>query len=235
MIVKILLFPLAIILVLYFVIAKVVPSAQAITVTKEAIVQAEEKLVDAQNQLQQVHDFKQTIEEHPKEVAYVADFVPNNQREEILLSDISQLADDNNISLFSVSFTGNNQKTSNNTDVKFIGANLVASGSYEDFKRFTHQLFRIKRLYDFKTIDLTKSEKEIEAAIVEGEEIQPQGLNLSGNISFTYGYVPGLGEVSATTMSESINFDLINTVAQTTANTEPLVVDSSQRSNPFLP
>ncbi len=109
---------------------------------------------------------------------------------------------------------------------------MVVSGTYEDFKKFTHNLFRIKRLYNFKTFDLVKSDKEKK----EGEtpEVSP-GLILSGTISFTYEYMPGLGQVSAATIGRPINFELIDIISQATANTDPLVSEPATRTNPFLP
>lgn len=236
MIIRILLFPVILLLVLYFIIAQVVPSAKAISATKDSIEQQEETLVMAQARLDKVTAFQQDIESHSDEMDYVRDFVPNDQREEILLSDISQLAEETGISLFSVGFSGGRHDVSGgaseNGQSNLIEGKMIASGSYDSFQDFTHKLFRIKRLYAFKTFDLTKSEQEKKD---EGEEAVEQELMLSGVISFAYGYIPGMGEISPSSIGNPINFDLINTVMNATTNTEPLVSEKTNRPNPFLP
>lgn len=237
MIIRILLFPVILLLVLYFIIAQVVPSAKAISATKDSIEQQEETLAMAQARLDKVTAFQQEIESHSDEMDYVKDFVPNDQREEILLSDISQLAEETGISLFSVGFSEGRHDVRSGaaTDGQshLIEGKMIVSGSYDDFQEFTHKLFRMKRLYTFKTFDLTKSEQEEKND--EGEEAVEQELMLSGVISFAYGYIPGMGEISPSSIGNPINFDLINTVMNATANTEPLVSEKTNRSNPFLP
>ncbi len=118
MIIKMLLFPVVLLLVLYFIIAKIVPATQDISATKSNITQEEKKLTIANEQLKKIENFKQQIQQHPDEVDYTMDFLPNDQKEEILLSDISQIAEKNNISLFSVSFAegGQGVRSSAKTD-----------------------------------------------------------------------------------------------------------------------
>jgi len=235
MIIRILLFPVILLLVLYFVIAQVVPSAKAISATKDSIEQQETTLATARKHLNKVTSFQQDIQAHSAEMDYVMNFVPNDQREEILLSDISQLAEQTGISLFSVGFSEGRQDVRSGaaTDGRpyLIEGKLIASGSYDNFQSFMHKLFRMKRLYSFKTFDLTKNEQKE----VEGEEAVPQELMLSGVVSFAYGYIPGVGTISPASIGDSINFDLISTVMNATSNTEPLVAEKSNRPNPFLP
>jgi len=235
MIIRILLFPVILLLVLYFIIAQVVPSVNAISVTKGSIEKQEAELAKSETRLKKVTAFQQDIEMHDAEMDYVMDFVPNNQREEILLSDISQLADETNINLFSVGFSEGRQdvRSEASTDGKpyLIEGKMIVSGTYDEFQSFMHKLFRMKRLYSFKTFDLTKNEQVKE----DGEEAVQQDLMLSGVVSFTYGYIPGVGAISPASIGDPINFDLINTVMNATANTDPLVVETKNRPNPFLP
>ena len=148
---------------------------------------------------------------------------------------ISQLAKETNISLFSVGFSEGRHDVRSGaaTDGRphLIEGKMIVSGSYDNFQKFTHKLFRMKRLYTFKTFDLTKSEQEKS----DDEEAVPQDLMLSGVISFAYGYIPGVGSIPPTSIGNPINFDLINTVMNATANTEPLVTEKTNRPNPFLP
>jgi len=237
MIIRILMFPVILLLVLYFIIAQVVPTARAISATKDNIVQVEKKLATAQRQLSEVQAFQSNIDAHPSEQAYVMDFVPNNQREEILLSDIDQLAKSTGVSLFSVGFSEGQQSVRSSAMTSgrphLIEGKMIISGTYENLKNFTHQLFRIKRLYSFKTFDLTKSDKKQKEG--EDEEATQQELVLSGVISFAYGYVPGMSQISPSDMDQSINFDFIDTIMQATSQTQPLVSEPENRKNPFLP
>ncbi len=236
MIIRILLFPIILLLVLYFVIAQVVPTAKAISTIKESIVQQQTKLKTAQERLDKVTAFQQNIDSHSSEMDYVKNFVPNDQREEILLSDMSQLAEESGVNLFSVGFSeGRNDVRSGATAGEqsfLIEGKMIVSGTYDNFQKFTHKLFRMKRLYLFKTFDLTKAEQKKQ----EGEEAgTPQDLILSSTISFAYGYIPGVGSISPTEIGNPINFDLIDTIMNATANTNPLVTEKANRSNPFLP
>jgi len=235
MIIRILLFPVILLLVLYFIIAQVVPSAKAISATKDSIEQQEAALARAQERLDKVTAFQQEIELHSAEMDYVMSFVPNDQREEILLSDISQLAEEANISLFSVGFSEGHHDVRSGaaTDGKthLIEGKMIVSGSYDDFQKFMHKLFRMKRLYTFKTFNLTKAEQKEN----DDEEDVSQTLMLSGVVSFAYGYIPGVGAISPTSIGNPINFELINTIMNATANTQPLVTEKTKRPNPFLP
>ncbi len=238
MIIRILLFPVILLLVLYFIIAQVVPSVKAASATKDSIKQQEELLAQAQARLDKVTAFQQEIQSHSTEMDYVKDFVPNDQREEILLSDISQLADESNVSLFSVGFSEGRSDVRSGaaTDGRsnLIEGKLIVNGSYDNFKTFMHKLFRMKRLYAFKTFELTKNEQEKDNK--EGEEdTSAQDLMLSGVVSFAYGYIPGVGAISPTSIGNPINFDLIDTVMNATSNTNPLVTEKTKRPNPFLP
>jgi Tfp pilus assembly protein PilO len=230
-----LLFPVVLLLVLYFVIAQVVPSAKAISATKDSIKQQEITLAKAKERLNKVTSFQQEIESHSQEMDYVMNFVPNDQREEILLSDISQMAQESGVNLFSVGFSEGRSDVRSGaaTDEKshLIEGKMIISGSYDNLKKFTHKLFRIKRLYTFKTFDLTKAEQKKK----DEEDATPQELVLSGVISFAYGYIPGVGAISPATIGTPINFDLIDTVMNATTNTQPLVTQKKNRPNPFLP
>ena len=95
-----------------------------------------------------------------------------------------------------------------------------------------NKMFLIKRLYQFKTFDLTKIEQE-KIEELEGEE--KQELMLSGVLSFAYSYIPGVGTINPTNIGDPIDFDLINTVMKATAQTELLKTEESYRANPFLP
>ncbi len=239
MIIRILLFPVILLLVLYFIIAQVVPSVKAASATKDSIKQQEELLTQAQARLNKVTVFQQEIQSHATEMNYVKDFVPNDQREEILLSDISQLAEESNVSLFSVGFSEgrNDVRSGAATDGRpnLIEGKLIVNGSYDNFKTFMHKLFRMKRLYAFKTFELTKNEQKKNDK-KEGEEDAPeQDLMLSGVVSFAYGYIPGVGAISPTSIGNPINFSLIDTTMNATSNTEPLVTEKTNRPNPFLP
>jgi Tfp pilus assembly protein PilO len=233
MIIKILLFPAVLLLVLYFIIAQVVPTAQDISRTKKEITKEEQKLQQAQEDVARAEAFKTEVASHPQEQSFITKFIPNNQKEEILLSDVSQLATQNNINLFSMGFSQGRKATngdSTSNESYLIEGKMIVSGTYEDMKQFMHQMFRIKRLYAFKTFDLTKIEQD---APEDGEPVPT--LLLSGVVSFAYGYMPGMGEVSSSAAQQSINFDLITTVMNASSDTKPLVTETKYRINPFLP
>jgi len=239
MIVKMLIFPVILLIILYFSIAFIVPTAKLIPKAKEDIAQKEATLAKAKKQLGEVQAFQQDIDGHPAEVEYISDFVPNNQREEILLSDISQLAKESGVNLFSVGFSEGRAKTVSKSDgetdinqAQFIESKMIASGNYDSFKKFAHKLFRIKRLYDFKTFDLSKVEQKKNE---DGEEQQNSEPVLNGTISFTYEYIPGKAQVSFNSIGKSIDYELINAIMNSTSQTSPLVPEPNNRKNPFLP
>ncbi len=236
MIIKILLFPVILLLVLYFIIAQVVPTAKSISAQKALIAQEQEKLQAAQARLQKVQDFQNNIDAHPDEMAYVNDFVPNDQKQELLLSDIAQLAEQSGINLFSVGFSDSERSVSSANDnaERVIEAKLIVNGTYENFKAFADRLFRMRRLYAFKTFDITKGEQRT-VNVEGGENENAQGLVLSGVISFAYHYIPGKAQLPPSSIGKPINYDLIDTVMQATAQTNPLVPQPNNRPNPFLP
>ncbi len=235
MIIRILLFPVILLLVLYFVIALVVPTTRSISAEKKTVEQRTIALDTAQKKLGDVKAYVQEVSSHSREKDFVSDFVPNDQREEILLSDISQLAEKTGVSLFSVGFSEGRQdvRSSAAADEKahLIEGKMIVSGTYENFKKFSHELFHVKRLYAFKTFDLTKVELEKK----EGEENTPQEQMLSGVVSFAYGYIPGQAQINPTTFTQKTNFDFIDGVIKATTQTKPLESRPTNRSNPFLP
>jgi Tfp pilus assembly protein PilO len=230
MIIKILLFPVILLLVLYFIIAKVVPTAQAITTAKKQIEIETISLNKAIQQVQKAEAFEQEVQSRTQEKDFLMDFVPNNKKEEILISDISQLATSTNVNLFSIGFSAGSGRGVNSDKPQSLEGKMIVSGTYESIKQFMHQLFRIKRLYGFKTLDLTKIEQE------KTEDGQPQTeLMLSSVVSFSYDYIPGVAEVSPAIADEEINFSLIDTVMNAIATTQPLNTEEKYRANPFLP
>ena len=236
MIVKMLAFPAILLLVLYFAIVHIVPTAKNISKANQAIVEREKSLLTAKEQLGKVKAFQQEIDEHSTEVEYISEFVPNDQREEILLSDIAQLAEESGVNLFSVGFSEGRANTASGATSKsrLIEGKMIASGTYDNFKKFAHKLFRIKRLYGFKTFDLSKVEQKKQKED-EGEETQNSELLLNGTISFTYEYIPGKVQVSSGDIGQSIDFNLIDTIMSSTAQTNELVSEPNNRKNPFLP
>ncbi|MFA5986250.1 MAG: type 4a pilus biogenesis protein PilO [Parcubacteria group bacterium] len=237
MIIRMLLFPVILLLVLYFVIALVVPTSRSISTEKKTVVQKKEMLAKAQEKQKNVNAFVDTVKSHPEEKSFVMDFVPNDQREEIILSDISQLAEKSGVSLFSVGFSEGRQDVRSSAaadqQAYLIEGKMIASGTYEEFKKFSYELFHLKRLYAFKTLELTKVEKEKSEGGAAVDMQQEQML--SGVISFAYGYIPGQAQVNPSTFDQKTDFDSIDTVMKATAQTNPLVSQSTNRPNPFLP
>ncbi len=237
MIIRILMFPVILLLVMYFVIGQVVPIWKSVSAEKQLIIQKEESLAAANSKLNSVKSFVQSVKSHSTEVDFVNDFVPNDQREEILLSDVSQLAEKTGVSLFSMGFAEGRQdvKSSAATDQAsyLIEGKMLVSGTYESVKKFSNELFHLKRLYAFKTFELTKVEKK---DAKEGEEdAVPQEQLLSGVITFAYGYIPGEEKIDPTYFNQVVDYDLIDTVMNSSAETDKLVTEPKQRVNPFLP
>lgn len=235
MIIRILLFPIILLLVLYFVIGLVVPISKAISAQK-ILVAEKQKTLDRTNQrLNAVNAFVDEVNAHPDEQEFVMDFVPNDQREEIILSDVSQLAEKSGVSLFSVGFSeGRNDVRSGAAGggAYLIEGSMIVSGTYDNFKKFSHELFHMKRLYKFKTFELAKVEEEKK----EGEETPASTeKQLSGVISFAYGYIPGEAELDVASFTGEADFDFVNNVMTATTQTKPLVSQPTKRANPFLP
>lgn len=231
MIIRMLMFPVILLLVLYSVISLVIPTYQEITAEKTNIEAKMKTKTDAEQQLNQVNVVAKSVESHPEEKDFVLSFVPSDQQEENLLNDISQLATKANVSLFSVGFgkDGSDINDAADQSLQYIGGQIIASGSYENIKKFSEELFHMKRMYVFRGFELAKVEKNN----AEGEASQEQVL--SASISFAYGYIPGEMIVSATSMSKQIDYEKISAVMNSTVNTDPLGAELQQRNNPFLP
>lgn len=232
MIIKILMFPIILLLILYFAIAQVVPTYESIQLGKAKKIELEKDLQDANDRADQIDAFVQSVRSHASEKEFVLDFVPNDQKEEILINDIVQIAENSDIDLFSIGFAdgGNTKKVSGHT-ANLIEGRLIVSGTYNGFQKFFDQMFRLDRLYAFKTIDLVKPDKKEDA---EGGEVQSEQM-LNGTVTFAYGYAPGRIAVDPAVFSSDINYKLIGTVMQAVAPTNPLVAEPQNRENPFLP
>jgi Tfp pilus assembly protein PilO len=231
MILRILLFPVVLLLVLYFAIAQVVPTYQAIKAEQSNKEQKQKTLAAAEKKLAQVNQFVSDVESHSEEKDFTLTYLPNDQREEALINDIWQIAElsGETFNLFSIGFSdgGGTGQVSGHT-ARLIEGRLIVSGTYEEFQRFFDQMFRLDRLYTFKTIDLTKPERK-EQEEQEGPQI------LSGTVAFAYGYVPGEVAIDPTVFEQNIDYELISTIKDAVAPTEPLVTHPEQRNNPFLP
>lgn len=234
MIIRILMFPVVLFIVLYIVIGRVVPTVKNIGATRTEIATKKAELSEANTKLTKIKEFSASIDSHPQEQAFVLQFVPNNQREELILNDISQMANAAGVSLFSVGFAESRQDalsgaTASNR-ANYIEAKMIATGSYESFKNFADQLFRIKRLYAFKSFELSKQNNTTK----EGKDAATQDM-LDGVISFTYGYIPGQAHADPSTFQPIADFDDITTVMNAATRTEPLTPEPQHRPNPFLP
>jgi hypothetical protein len=222
-------------LMMYFTIGLMVPYYKEIAAQRVVNDQKEKSRDLALERQREVSQYVSDVASRDTEQEFVMDYVPNDQREEILLSDIAQLAENTGISLFSVGFSEGRDDmrsgTASDSRVNLIEGKMIASGSYENFKRFMNELFHMKRLYSFKTFDLTKADQE------ETDEAgaPPQEQMLSGVISFAYGFIPGTARVDAANFDASTDFTLIDTIMNASAQTAPLVSTSANRANPFLP
>lgn len=234
MIIRILMFPVILLIVLYIVIGHIVPTAKLISADRAEVATRTQERDAANEKLTKMTSFVNSIDQHPQEQEFVLHFVPNNQREEIILSDVSQMASDAGLSLFSVGFAEGRQDAQSGATAQnranYIEAKMIATGPYDAFKKFADQLFRIKRLYAFKSFELSK-QNQIQK---EGEAPVSQDM-LDGVVSFTYGYIPGQAHVDPVTFTPSVDFDQIGTVMRAATQTDPLVSEAQERPNPFLP
>lgn len=234
MIIRILMFPVMLLIVLYCVIALIMPTMKNISAEKANIEQKTLALEESNARLTKVKSMVSSVAAHEEEKDFVMDFVPNDQREEILLSDVSQLAEKSGIDLFSVGFSEGRQdvRSAAATDGRpyLIEGKMIASGSYEGFQKFYDELFHLKRLYTFKTVELTKADQEKK----EGEEAT-QNQILSGVISFAYGYIPGQVKIDPSQAQRDINYEKIDMVMNSSAQTDPLMAEPQKRDNPFMP
>ena len=234
MIIRILMFPVILLIVLYIVIGRVVPTAKLISADRVEVAAKTQELAEARDKLNRMNSFATSVEQHPEQRDFVLHFVPNNQREEIILSDVSQMAQDAGLWLFSVGFAEGRQDAQSGATAQnranYIEAKMIATGSYDAFKKFADQLFRIKRLYAFKTFELSK-QNQVQK---EGEAPVSQDV-LDGVVSFTYGYIPGQAHVDPVTFNPTVDFDKIDTVMNAATQTDPLVAEPQERPNPFLP
>jgi len=234
MIIRILMFPVILLIVLYIVIGRIAPTAKLISADRVEVAEKTQELSQANARLDKMKSFATSVDQHPQEQEFVLHFVPNNQREEIILSDVSQMAQDAGLSLFSFGFAEGRQDARSGAVAQnranYIEAKVIASGSYDAFKKFADQLFRIKRLYAFKAFELSKQEHVQK----EGEEPVSEDM-LDGVISFTYGYIPGQAHVDPTAFNPTVNFDDIKAIMNAATQTDPLITEAQERPNPFLP
>lgn len=234
MIIRILMFPVMLLIVLYCVIALIMPTMKEITAEKDTIEQKMTERDGAQQRLDKVKTIVASVNSHDAERGFVMNFLPTDQQEEILLSDVSQLATKSGVSLFSMGFAEGRSdvRSAASSDGRpyLIEGKMIASGSYENFEKFIAELFHLKRLYAFKTIELTKGEQEKK----EGETA-PQPQVLSGVISFAYGFIPGQVHIGPNQVQRDVDYDVINTIMRSSAQTNPLKAEPQNRVNPFLP
>lgn len=233
MIIRILMFPIALLLVLYFVIAQVVPTYRAIAAEKATITQKQKALTAVEKKKNEVDTFIRDVKAHSAEQDFVSSFVPNDQQEEVLINDVSQIAEKSGVELFSIGFSEGRsdvRSAAAGGGAHLIEGRMIVSGTYESFITFLNQMFHIDRLYAFKTIDLVKVEVD---DLEEGQVQGPQILN--GTVSFAYGYIPGQAIADPTAFNQGIDYKLINTVMNSIAQTDPLVSEPRHRTNPFLP
>ncbi len=234
MVLRILLFPALLSIFLYIITVQLVPTykkIQALQITKELKM---EELQSEQHKHDAVDDFISSVNAHPSEKDFIASFLPQKQREEIITNDIWQMVEDaknedGSLNLFSVGFSDEGAKSGKVAvrDTKIIEGRAIVSGTYEELQKFIEQMFRFDRLYAFKTIDITKPEKD------DNEENSAQVL--SASITFGYAYAPKSVVANSIIGGDAIDYDLIATVMEAVAAKEPLVAEAHERKNPFLP
>lgn len=228
MVIRILLFPVVLMLVLYFVIVLIVPTHDAITAEKKIIVQKEKTRDAVKAKQNQVAEFISGVNTHPAEKEFLLDFLPQDKQEETLINDISQLAEKTEVSLFSIGFTNGESTTKSVQDVRLIEGRMIVSGTYENLQAFMDQLFHIDRFYAFRTSSIVKPEQD---KVAEGQDSK----YLNGTINFAYGNMPGVATINSTVFDQKIDYALIATLLNTAAQTDPLVPEVQNRTNPFLP
>ena len=237
MVFRILLFPVILFLFLYIAIVLVVPTYQSIGAAEARMENKEKELIEANTKLEEVDTFIQGVKSHPEEEEFAFDFVPDDQREEHIINDVWQIADQSKgesetFNLFSIGFADGGSRSEKKVTggTSLIEGRVIVSGTYDEFQRFFDQMFRFNRLYTFKTISIAKPDKQ-----EENEDGTTGPQILSGTVTFAYGYVPNASAASSFVFSDPIDYDLISTVKNAVALETPLDSRAEERNNPFLP
>jgi Tfp pilus assembly protein PilO len=202
---KILLVPVLIVLIIIMAIWVVFPSLQDLNNKKVDLEKATFKLSDIQNKNDKADILSQSLNSNTDKLNTVLTYIPNQEKEEEIISNLNSLASSSGLSVFSMTVAPV-EKTEEivAVDASATGApvdgtgvmpveaakpvisnfkvNLGVAGSYENIKNFLGKVASLRRFNIVAGLKISKN------TTVKSEE-QASSNNLQANVSFNFNYI----------------------------------------------
>lgn len=230
---KIILFPVIVIVAIYFVIAFVVPQYQEMQLLRTDVKQKEVALKDLEVTFDEVSESVRKIKQNGEENTFISDMMPSDAKEDELVNAASRFSTKNTTDLFTIGFGQNNSSNNNQLDktpkVAIVEGTVIATGTYDQIFGFMRDLFRMKRSHGFQELSIAKID-----ASDPGEEASP-GQQMEMTAVFGYHYLPTENEEIATTSLRAVSYDIVKEIRNGVESVEAISGDPEQRPNPFLP
>jgi Tfp pilus assembly protein PilO len=230
---KIILLPLMIIVIIYFVIFHLVPSFKetlALRDTRDAKIVELEKVKKQKNDLIK---FMNEVDNHQSEMNFVSNYIPKDPKENDILNIINQKAKEDNVALLIIGFQDRlSQEKSEDVDSVVMSStevNMNFVGSYDDVKNFLKKVFYINRSYTLESL-------KIEKLVSNKSEDKPTG-SLNIKAVFNFKYIPNDLSISTNDISNGLkdNYKFVNEIIEKSIQSTELEKTVPGRVNPFMP
>jgi len=225
------LLPIVIVLVLYIVLGVVVPDMRMASEVKQRSLEKDAVIADLDTRISEIAGFVQESENNVAAMDFLADFVPFDAREERLLNDISQFADRSGVFVTNFDMQGG-QASGIDGDLSAQSAGVIeAVGSYDQMVAFTNSFYRIKRLYDIQSIDL--SQVDSDGGVDSDVPVNQDFLTIKMNVAFPH--IVNVPAVLPEDFEQRLSFEDVLQIQQATETTNPISGQPRERLNPFIP
>ncbi len=228
---SIIFFPIVLILVIYMVIGQIIPTYKEARTQQKENAQQMAEVAKQEEKLAAIARFVDSVAQHEEERAFLDEFVPADTTEQQLINSLPQYSDNRGVYLADLNVAGAEGGVQGSA-IGLSTGSFTVMGDYDQLLAFMQNLFRMGRLYTFDNASITKL-GELERRVPPEFLLGPDSLVLQAD--FHYANVEKQPTVTVKEFDRVLSFESIAAIKAATEKTNPIVLESVARNNPFVP
>lgn len=243
---KILILPLVIVVIMYLTIWVIVPAYSDADAAGKRLIVAEDKLTDIKNKTDNANKLVQQLSFTSDQQNTLFQYLPENKREEEIISSINSIAAANGVSMLSLGLEAKADQQDQavfeeefvnanlspeqmsvmmpkKTSAKNLSASITIVGEYAKIRNFVVSLNKFKRFNDIASLEIKRSGDENEL--------------LQANMAMSLNYLPKIESIVGINNEifgeGKFNMSVVDEIKKNTTDVSKIEIGSRGRVNPF--